>query len=192
MNIWTCNRVLFGAALLVGLAACSETAGGLFSSGARPNTALPRAEMVGGALTLVPPDGFCVDRRGLRADFAVMARCDSLGAGTGSQGAPLGFIAVSVSPLTGPFDAAVVEEALPGPGAAVLSRRNEAGARILHVTGTTPPGTDARHWKALMPAGAYAVAVSAYGPPDGRLAAEEGGALIASVARRVRVAPAGL
>ncbi len=191
MNTWTCNRVLFGAALLAGLAACSETAGGLFSSepGARANTALPRAEMMRGALTLVPPDGFCIDRRGLRADFAVIARCDSLGSGSAAADAPLGFITVSASPLAGPFQTSAAEN-LPGPGTAVLSRREENGARILHLTGPTPAGTDARHWKAAMSVGSHAVAFSAYGPPNGRLAAEEGGALIASLARRTQAASA--
>ena len=64
---------------------------------ARRNLALANAELADGALTLVPPAGFCVDKSTLRPSFAVVARCDSLGARQTVNDAPLGMIVVSVA-----------------------------------------------------------------------------------------------
>lgn len=35
--------------------------------------------MANGALTLVAPEGFCIDKRSLKSSFALLARCDTLG-----------------------------------------------------------------------------------------------------------------
>lgn len=145
--------------------------------------------MARGALRLVPPSGYCIDRRGLRQDFAVMARCDSLGAETAGGGAPLGFIAVSVAPLSGAF-AQGAAGGLVGPDTVTLARSTAGAATILHLSGPTPQGTDPQHWKGVMPVGAHAVSFSAFGPAGGRLARAEGGALLASVAQRVQAMPA--
>lgn len=192
MPIWTSERVLAGLALLA-LAACSDGGDGAFfgdgGASSRPNTALIRADMARGAIALVPPDGFCIDRRGLRQDFAVLARCDTLGGRGGGQGAPLGIIAVSVTASPEPFTLTDVQS-LAGPGAATLSTQTAGAARIVHLTGPTPRGTDARHWKAVMPLGGYALAMSAFGPQGGPLAASDGGRLLASLAARTQAASA--
>ena len=85
MNIWTFRKVFLFAGLLLGLTACEEggegafatsrSGGGLFGP---QNHALPTAALMQGALRIEPPLGYCVDRRSLRDNFALLARCEGL------------------------------------------------------------------------------------------------------------------
>lgn len=183
MSTWTSSRVYAGLVLLALAAACAETG----ADAARPNTALASADLGGGAVRLVPPGGFCIDRRGLRQDFAILARCDTLGAPVGGQGAPLGIITVTLTESPGAFalgDAA----ALAGPDARLLDAQRRGDLSLVHLAGPTPPGTDARHWKAVVPVGMYVLGLTAYGPDGGALASREGGPLLAVLAARTRAA----
>lgn len=177
------------------LAGCDEQGAAFFGElggdgpPPRRNTALSTAQLAQGAVPLVPPDGFCIDKRGLRQDFALLARCDSLGGKRGDVDAPLGFIAVSVTRLTAPFSGSSVV-ALPGPDTATLATQQEGPATILHLKGPTPSGTDPQHWKGLLPLSGHVVAFTAYGPPGGRMARKEGGAVLAELAQRIAAASA--
>ncbi len=92
--------------------------------GGATSAPLRQAAMANGALTLVAPEGFCIDKRSLKPSFALLARCDNLGDPQGAYGAPLGLITVSLStarPDAPPITAQTMEAALSG--GTVLDRR---------------------------------------------------------------------
>ncbi|QUJ76370.1 hypothetical protein KDD17_15990 [Sulfitobacter albidus] len=102
--------VLCGA--LAGCDALPDASGVLSGIAGDQAPPLTQAKMMRGAVTLVPPTGFCIDPKTLNESFALMARCDTLGATTGSRGAPLGLMSVSFTrtgadaPLPTPQDIA--------------------------------------------------------------------------------------
>ena len=79
MNTWSFRAALF--ALFASLLASCDGAENLFEGvlADRKNTALPQATLAFGAVKLIPPEGYCIDAGNLSNDFAIMARCDTLG-----------------------------------------------------------------------------------------------------------------
>lgn len=193
MSIWICSRSGFAITLALALSACSGGEGLGFLGGSdeaaeaaetRPNVALLSAQMGRGAITLTPPDGFCIDKRELRQDFAVLARCDSLGGRGGAQDAPLGLITVAVAEKVDALDTQSAAPSLAPEGSAVLSSDTIDGLAVLHLSGDTPDGTDDKHWRGLVQIGGQVLSLGAYGPDGGRLAESDGGALLAVLAQR--------
>lgn len=89
------------------LSACAEgPALGLLQEGGPRSRAtlsppLIKAQMVQGAVTLVPPSGYCIDPKSLTQRFALMARCDVLGGTNSGLDAPLGLLTVSIAKNAG-------------------------------------------------------------------------------------------
>ena len=73
MNTWTFKGLVTTLATCLALAGC-DAVDGLALSGAFDREPLKTAELADGAITLVPPEGFCIDPRSLKARFALMAR----------------------------------------------------------------------------------------------------------------------
>lgn len=151
MTTWTSNIVLAGAACLA-LAACDDL-GGLTGP---QDDGLPFVSLARGAVNLVPPIGYCVDKRSVRARFAVMARCDTLG-GTPTFGAPLAVItAASIDQDAGGGAAGAG-------GETVLSRRTSGALTLLEVKGR-PPSPEMRDvfWRAVAPVGTQVIGLAIY------------------------------
>ncbi|WP_299618681.1 hypothetical protein [uncultured Tateyamaria sp.] len=118
------------------------------------------AELAGGAVTIVPPTGFCVDPRSLRQNFALMARCDVLG-GEGGAGLPAAVItATSVATRAG----ATITPAQAGAGSeTVLERRDAPILSMIRVEGA-PPIADARsvYWRGAGQIGDHTIGLAIY------------------------------
>ena len=195
MNIWTCKRSCFSLVLVLMLPSCSGGGFALpsfdFGLGGgefRRNVALVSAEMAEGQVKLVPPDGFCIDKRGLQQNFAVLARCDSLGGRGGAQDAMLGMITVAVTPeegdvVLGEFIADIVPA-----NAEQLSDIAGDEMALVQLRGDVPSGADSTHWRGVTRASGHLLSVAAYAPMDGEFAGEAARNSLQQMASRTRAA----
>ena len=192
MITWTSRLIALLCALTL-LAACEEGQGGSpFAASTTPrNTALSQAKMAQGAVTVVPPEGFCIDKSTLKARFALMARCDRLGApqATGSA-APVGIITVSLAPAT-------ADRTLPQPidsaKALGLEQIADQVTAQTHVTfraqgGPPVDGMSDRHWRGTALVGSYLMSLALFGPAEGRAVGAEGRGLLLEVIAATRAA----
>jgi hypothetical protein len=172
MSTWTSKAAAAVLTALGLLAGCDE----MQTGGTPRSQALSQADMAGGAVTLVPPQGFCIDRRSVEDRFALMARCDRLGASPATAAAaPVGIIAISLLESEG--------AGLPRPEdtarAASLTRIAEPveseGVLVFRATGPVPVGgMDPRHWRGTARIGDFILGTALYGPANGRTMTEEG------------------
>ena len=194
-----CRRTAFALTALFALSACDGGgAGDLFAAlpfkkaqaTDAPDVALSQSQMANGALTLVPPQGFCIDKTALRQRFALMARCDALGAPSLAAAAPVGIIAISVVPAS-------EAQGLPTPkdiaDAAKLSNVEDVSSTKSGVTfkarGTAPAaGLGATHWRGSFQINDHLLGLALYGPKDGRAASAEGREILNGLIRRSRTA----
>lgn len=130
MNTWT-FKGLHIAALCLGVAGCDETGGAGFGLAGGGKAPLGFAELARGAVTIVPPTGFCVDTGSLRANFALMARCDMLG-GDGGAGLPAAIITATA--VTANADGVTPDFA----DETVLARRDAPILSMVQVRGEAP------------------------------------------------------
>ncbi|WP_114292868.1 hypothetical protein [Pseudosulfitobacter sp. DSM 107133] len=150
---------------------------------------LREAPMARGALTLVAPEGFCIDRRSLKSSFAVLARCDTLGDPDGAYGAPLGLITVSLTTAqagVAPISAASLESALSD--GKVLDKLETKDAVLLRVQGQAPSrkGLSAVHWRGAGQIGSHLVGLAIYGAEDSGATGREGGRVLNRLMQRTR------
>lgn len=189
MTIWTCKTTLAVAACIA-LTACDAlpVLDGL--SAPKDAVALSQSAMANGAFTLVAPQGFCIDKTSLKQRFALMARCDTLGAPSAAAAAPLGILTVSVTPNA-------TSGALPTPDetadAAKLARvtavTSEANAVTFRAEGSPPSaGLGVAHWRGTARIGGHLIGIALYGPKDGRAISSEGRETINDMIRRTKEA----
>lgn len=176
MTIWT-SKAGIALAGLLGLGACGDAAlpsfGGLTGGGAP--VALSQSFMADRAFTLVPPQGFCIDKASLKQRFALMARCDTLGAPSQAAAAPLGVLTVSVTP--GGTDALPTPEQTAD--ALRLARVTAAQGSDTTVTfraeGAPPlADLDVAHWRGTWQVNGQLVSLALFGPKGGRAVSSEG------------------
>ena len=98
MITWTFKARILAVLGIVALAGCDElelpqaTGGG----GAK---ALTQASLARGQVKLAAPDGYCIDRRSLRARFALLGRCDTMGVDGFFNDRDLAIITASTLPV---------------------------------------------------------------------------------------------
>lgn len=190
MTTWSFKRCIAITAL-VALAACDESGG--LSASTKAKAPLTQALMMRGAVTLVPPQGFCIDPKTLNQSFALLARCDVMGADTGSAGAPLGVVTISftrISPDTSLPSATDITTAA-GLGAPQSLRRREDQV-IFRTTGTPPSADlDTHHWRAVARVGAFLMGATLFGPEGRRAVSVEGVDVLEDLIRRTKAKTAG-
>ncbi len=196
MSTWSCKAAIAGAGLTL-LGACEGGPGidlldGLSTGGGtdKKDLALSQSLMANGALTLVPPQGFCIDRRSLQQRFALMARCDTLGAPSVARGAPLGFITVSVTPADAE---ATLPTAQQTADAAKLSRiegESASAETLTYRAEGVPPVKDVAvvHWRGKARVAEQFIGVALYGPEGGRAVSAEGREIVLDLIRRTKEA----
>lgn len=171
------------------LAGCDDAAtAALFAPAGAP--AFQQTEMVGGAITLVAPAGFCIDRRALKAQFALLARCDALGAQTNGGGAPVGVISVSVIPADAidglPTPAQIA--AASGLGTPRYTQKSDTRT-LFQTTGPAPvEGMSDTQWRGAALVGGYLLGIALYGPDGGRAVTSEGADVVLSLIERTDAA----
>lgn len=188
MTTWISRSILaLGAAFA--LSACDIADGGNgFLTGLVPGDFTPdtppltQALMMEGHVTLATPNGFCIDRGTLAQSFALIARCDALGAAKDANGAPLGVMTVSfIESDTLPTPDQITAAA--GLGAPEAARPHKGGA-VFRSTGTPPaPALDPHHWRAVTRIGPYVMAAAIYGPPGTPATSGEGAAILQELIR---------
>ncbi len=190
MNTWT-FKGLIAAAILSTLGGCE---GGpaqfnlLQAPQGTPQAApLRQADLARGAVTLVPPDGFCIEPRSLRANFAILARCDTLGDPLGALDAPLGMITISVERIA-PDAAPVTESSLRAAlrDTEILESQSQDGIVLIRARAPSPAreGLSAVYWRAAGRIGAQQLGLAAYGPEGGRITGPDGARLLVQLAKR--------
>ncbi|THH36587.1 hypothetical protein E4Z66_06450 [Aliishimia ponticola] len=196
MSTWTCKRSIVTLVVTVGLSACSaDSSDGGFSlfepieqqetpDGARKNHALRSAKMARGEIAIVPPNGFCLDKRVHSRDFTVLARCDSLGGRGGAQDAALGMISVAVAPAADDDVAAHVLTALVQGQGEIVEMRQDGDVALAHLRGDVPDGADPAHWRGVIRIGSHMMSMAAYAPPGGVIAGAQGQQVLSSLAMR--------
>ena len=188
MITWTSKRPLAALAMLT-LSACEGGQGFSFGGGTgAPDKPLRQTALAGGAVQVVPPQGYCIDPKSLKRRFALMARCDALGLPEVVTAAPRGILTLALIE-------AEAEAPLPTPQqvaeATGLSQLQEAGsikgATIFVAQGPVPAeGMSPRHWRGMARIGGHVASVTLYGAPQSRAISEEGRALVADLIRQSR------
>lgn len=192
MNIWTCKSGAL-ALVLLGLAGCdAPVGGGLFANLAPPATPkqppVTHASLSNDAIKISAPSGFCIDGQSIGPNFALMARCDALGAARSAAAAPLGLITVSVLPSS-------EDGGLPNPAqiatAANLAGVSDTNKTPQHLTFRAkgrPPLTEMSetHWRGATLINGHVVAVTLYGPDGGEALSEQGRQILTDVIARCR------
>lgn len=180
MTTWTFKGLAAGAICLA-LAGCSEFGGSTFGAGNGDAVdGLTSATLARGAVALVPPPGYCIDSRSLRASFALMARCDTLG-GTTTFGTPLALITATAVRATGRASD------LGATGEDILSQRQFEDLILLEVKGT-PPSAGMRDvfWRAIAPVGDQVLGLAIYEAQGGSGLGERAPDLLAQAMRRTQ------
>ena len=190
MNTWTCKGTALAGLTALSLAGCDPGAG--VGAGASSGTPpLGEVPLSGGAVRVVMPFGYCIDPRSLREDFALAARCDTLG-GQGPYGSlPLALITIMATPLPQGGPRPDMTSLKAGLNGAQILREAVSGTQplILARDGTPPsPGLSATHWKSVFTAGGQVVALSLYAPEDSPALRGEGAALLRDLASGTRLA----
>ena len=183
MNTWICKTTVAALALSL-LAACEEGQGGAFlqglDTGAAPPKAiaLSQANMAFGAVTLVAPNGFCIDKTSLRQNFALMSRCEALGAPSAGANAPVGI-------LTASFSAASATIPSPSETAAAFGLNTVTDPVVsdrsvtFRANGRAPAkGLSETHWRGTARVGSQMMGLALHGPSGGRAIGAEGRAIL--------------
>ncbi len=193
MSTWTSKGVLATLGLTV-LAGCED---GSLPFGT-PFDQATRAELAGGAITVAAPPGYCIDqqalRRAPRGDFALLARCDTLGLRGVFSDRQLALMTVTTAPRTA-ADA-------PPPGLDDLTRA-AAPAQVIEtgmagdlplVRLETPGGSVGaaapQHWRSAFALNAQLVGLALYAPGTEAGDDKAGADLLADLADRTRRASA--
>jgi hypothetical protein len=194
MTTWTCKGPFTAFALLLlggcdegGLALGRGTASGPSATQSQP---LSKVRMAGGAVRLVAPAGYCIDRESLQPGFALLARCDILGATSSDANVPLAVIAVSLLPA--PEASAPPAPELTAAAAGLTSVTQSVitdQETIFRATGAAPaPGLSGDHWRGTALIKGHLLGVALYGPDRGRPIGEEGRGLLRKLIRATRAA----
>lgn len=193
MTTWTSKGVLAALGLTV-LAGCEG--GSLpFST---PFDQATRAELAGGAVTVAAPSGYCIDqqalRRAPRGDFALLARCDTLGLRGFFSGRRLALMTVATAPQkTADLPPPSLDDVARAAAPAQVIETGMAGDLPL-VRLDTPGGTvgaaATQHWRSAFALNGQLVALALYAPGTEAGDNKAGADLLADLAERTRRASA--
>lgn len=153
-----------------------------------------KAALAGGAVVVVPPAGYCLDKSSITdrpgGSFALIASCESLTGRRAGSGPEPAVITVSVTPPRQGREqpeAARLAEAL-GSGVA-LSEANGDGLIVVQVQGAGAlPGDrgDTRHWRGAMVVNDRLVGLAIYGAAGSDIAGRVGERLLVATAEAIR------
>jgi hypothetical protein len=139
---------------------------------------LTQAQMMRGAVTLVPPSGYCIDPSSLKQNFALMARCDTLGGKNGALDAPLGVMTVSLAAVT-EDDLKLLLVAKAADGTTLGERFDTQGIEMARAKTSNPePGLSQTHWRAVTKINVTNLSVALFAPSESPALGGEGRSMI--------------
>lgn len=174
------------------LAGCFDGTSLTIGSGARSDVKTQMA-MVGGALQLTAPKGYCFDgtpRRG--GTHVVIASCQILSKGQSGHTVPPAILTVSVGSIDPDFTVPSPQEIAAITNAPLLFSRQDADTSYAHLGkggDVRLKATDSKHWRAYSHVGEYPVLLTLYAPENGALAERGGTALLVETRAGLRVSP---
>lgn len=186
MNTWT-SKGVFAAIALPFLAACEDGQGGPLLKAPGKPVALSQSKMAFGAVTLVPPTGFCIDKSSLKQNFALMAPCERLGAPSAAGGAPTGILTASFSSASSgsvptPLDTAAALEL-----AGVSDPVEKESGVTFRAKGKAPAkGLGTSHWRGTTQVGSQMMGLALYGPVNRPAVGSEGRAILTDLMDAMR------
>ncbi|MEM6758950.1 MAG: hypothetical protein AAF601_05675 [Pseudomonadota bacterium] len=175
MNTWISSVCFVMACFLAG---CSGDL--LTPRGA--SDGVQSASLSDGAVLLAAPNGFCVDPSSIERGFALMARCDTLGA-TGSGRAPLALITATTLAISS--EALPEQEVLIGSNERVVNRQTRDALALVQVQGAPPdPSFDDTFWRGRGQVGDQILGLAIYTPKGAASLGRQGPAILAQIMRR--------
>ncbi|MEL6465845.1 MAG: hypothetical protein AAFQ58_12835 [Pseudomonadota bacterium] len=187
MNTGTSKWALLGI-LLFGLSACEDLAAlDLAGATTGQNLALQSAQLGNGSIKLVPPPGFCIDKRSLKDSFAIMARCDTLG-GRPSADAPLAVITATTVAVSG--SVSIDSTALETADETILQQATQGQLALIQVKGA-PPSPEMRdtYWRGAAPVGNHLVGLAIYEAAAGQELGRDAPDLLVQTIERAEYRP---
>ena len=189
MSIWIFDRGMVLAAGLA-LAACvpASEMGFLTSTKPQSDTALRAVVMGDGAFALTAPPGYCIDAGSLKPGFALIARCDTLGAAGRNANVPLALITATVvtqqagtpapraADLVSVLDSAQVIQAKEQKGVALVQSRGETGLQ----------GFSDTHWRGACLVNDVMVGMALYAPADSSASGPRGASILNALATQTK------
>ena len=166
---------------------CSQIKNAEFLSSAAPSpsNALAIVAMADGAVALTPPLNYCIDKSSLKRQFALMARCDTLGA-KANPDAPLALITATLMPFDGGAEAPKAADlaAALEPDTILQTKDTDGLALVQTQNATGLDGFSERHWRGVFVVNGVLVGLALY-TPQNRPANDDSGAMIlAALAKR--------
>ncbi len=144
MNTGICKKTILELATFLTLSACAEgTSFSLLEKAkdlkpeATPMVPLLKAQMAKGAVTLVPPSGYCIEPSSLTQKFAAMARCDLLDAENGALDAPIGLLTASVAKSKA--NGVSLDDIMNASDTTKIETITEGGPEVVRATTENPP-----------------------------------------------------
>lgn len=193
MTTWSCKPAA-ALGIVFMLSACEgiDSDDGLLAGltppkdAALPTVPLTQASMMRGNVTLVPPRGYCIDADSLTQSFALMARCDALGAATGGAGAPAGILTVSLSRSAKDAILPTAQDIATATGLTNPQDVQQADASVVFkTTGTAPsPDLSPQHWRSVAQVDRYTMGAALFGPKGRRAVSGEGVGVLQDLIKR--------
>jgi len=153
--------------------------------------AISEVSMARGAVHLVAPGWCCIDQRSKRARFALIGRCDTLGAVGTYSFRSLAMIAVSVVPVeagtSNPNADALQQSANAGE---VIATQDRANISLVQMGGGDPglEGLSDTHWRTAFVVNDQLVNLVLYAPSDSAALGPDGADLLDAIARATTAA----
>jgi hypothetical protein len=153
-----------------------------------------RVRLAEGDIIVTAPKGYCVDKSSVvsrgQGTFVLLADCAILNGTPETAPQNLGVLTVTVS---APLEGAVTIDGLAQvtPDANVISERTSGGLSVVHLAhggDKVMPNSDPSHWRGAFLHNGRAIAMAAYGPLDGIVPHDTGGALLKTLAGNIREA----
>jgi hypothetical protein len=186
MTTWSSKPLI--ALSIIGLLSACDTADTGKGLAQRKDAAAPltQALMMRGKITLVPPSGYCIDAKSLSQSFALMARCDTLGAATGGRGQPTGVLTVSFARSTKNATLPTAQEIATAAGLGVPENTREGEASVVFKTTGHAPASDLspKHWRSISEIGEYTMSAALFGQKDQRAVSPEGASILEDMIKR--------
>ena len=193
MNTWS-SKHLRALSIILLLGACDviDSENGLLANLTPPeDVALPpvpltQAMMMHGKVTLLPPRGYCIDPNSLTQSFALMARCDKLGAGHQGSGVPVGVLSVSLARSAKDTAIPTAQEIATAAGLTEPKNVRQGNNTAVFKTTGNAPLTDlsSAHWRSITQLNGFTISAALYGPKGRRAVSPEGVSILTDMIKR--------
>jgi hypothetical protein len=196
MTTWTSKAVAAALGLTL-LGGCSE--GFSFAAtGPKPSQQVTQVDLSQGQVRLSAPRGYCVSPRSVSdtksGGFALLARCDMVGATNRAVYQDLALITATTAPFAGdspPDLEGLTNSAAP---AKIIAQAERNGVPMIRVETQAPANehVSAQHWRAAFVANGQLVGLALYAPEKSAALTDQGADLLADLTVRTIAASQGL